>query len=306
VGYSEALEWQQQIGMFWVRKKDAYLKLMARLREERDASGGLTKADFDAVEKTARIASTKGAAYYWSPQMTDLLAATAPSIPDWTLRTEQLLPAGFMLFAKPIVIASDIYDDEDDTYNTLSIDALCWTKNLSDGGKEVTGVAWPEVTNQSVGISFVVYSRSGRDLLPIQITYWSYGERLLKVIGPVMDDTLIATTTRLFAAILALIDQRILVSDQERPDRATRRRLGDLPDETTVNVIRLRRTVTTQAQEEGEGVDWACRWVVQGHWRQQPYPSTGEVRPIWITPYIKGPEDKPLKAINPRVFAVIQ
>ncbi|GAI71048.1 unnamed protein product [marine sediment metagenome] len=52
-------------------------------------------------------------------------------------------------------------------------------------------------------------------------------------------------------------------------------------------------------------VEWACQWIVGGHWRNQWYPSKHEYRPKYIASYIKGPEDKPLR--NPgRLFAVVR
>lgn len=37
------------------------------------------------------------------------------------------------------------------------------------------------------------------------------------------------------------------------------------------------------------------QWMVSGHHRNQFYASTNSHRMIWISPYLKGPEDKPLK-----------
>jgi hypothetical protein len=34
--------------------------------------------------------------------------------------------------------------------------------------------------------------------------------------------------------------------------------------------------------------------VVRGHWRNQWYPSLNARRPLWIAPYLKGPDDAPL------------
>lgn len=63
------------------------------------------------------------------------------------------------------------------------------------------------------------------------------------------------------------------------------------------------------AMDDGELVtskrDFQHKWMVRGHWRNQPYPSQGEgvTKPIWIAPYIKGPDDKPLLT-TPRVHAI--
>lgn len=45
----------------------------------------------------------------------------------------------------------------------------------------------------------------------------------------------------------------------------------------------------------GERHDYACRWVVRGHYRDQAYgPAHSMRRRQWIAPYVKGPADKPL------------
>ena len=47
-------------------------------------------------------------------------------------------------------------------------------------------------------------------------------------------------------------------------------------------------------RREGEPVNWTHRWLVDGFWRSQWFPSLGRHRQIWISPYVKGPEDLPL------------
>lgn len=42
---------------------------------------------------------------------------------------------------------------------------------------------------------------------------------------------------------------------------------------------------------QGAGRKADHRWVVRGHWRQQPYPSKGETRPVYIKPHESGAAD---------------
>lgn len=39
---------------------------------------------------------------------------------------------------------------------------------------------------------------------------------------------------------------------------------------------------------------WRSRWMVRGHWRNQYYPSIKGHRPVYIHPYLKGPDDAPV------------
>ena len=53
----------------------------------------------------------------------------------------------------------------------------------------------------------------------------------------------------------------------------------------------------SQIRAEADGGETAPRdkhWWVRGHFRNQPYPSEGVVRPIFIHPHIQGNPDAPL------------
>jgi hypothetical protein len=98
-----------------------------------------------------------------------------------------------------------------------------------------------------------------------------------------------------------LMQQRISVETIQRPDRASERRLrrANKPVDP-VRVISLRQP----EHHGGPGSDrtYHHRWVVRGHWRKQWYPSQGRNVPIWITPYVKGPDGAPLLA-GEKVYA---
>jgi hypothetical protein len=82
-----------------------------------------------------------------------------------------------------------------------------------------------------------------------------------------------------------------------------RRKLNVKP--TLIRKIVLRRIVHPhQGGEHDEEAqrEYHCRWMVQSHWRQQPYRSTGDVRPRLIAAYVKGPEGKPLKPPTTNIF----
>lgn len=51
-------------------------------------------------------------------------------------------------------------------------------------------------------------------------------------------------------------------------------------------------------------VEWSRRWWTNGHWRNQWYPSLQAHRQIWISGYVKGPEDKPFYTPPDRAFTV--
>jgi hypothetical protein len=76
-----------------------------------------------------------------------------------------------------------------------------------------------------------------------------------------------------------------------RPQRGQRQRAPQ-----DVAVVELRRPEPQPGDDEPRRVDWTHRWVVSGHWRQQPVGPEGALRePRWIAPHVKGPADKSLR-----------
>jgi hypothetical protein len=101
-----------------------------------------------------------------------------------------------------------------------------------------------------------------------------------------------------------LMQQTITTHTQFRATRPVRRRYERAKvDERAITVIQLRRPNTPAAGEHRD-VEWSHRWLVAGHWRNQWYPTLKLHRQIWISPYVKGPEDAPLQVRKERVFAL--
>ena len=70
-----------------------------------------------------------------------------------------------------------------------------------------------------------------------------------------------------------------------------------------VRVVTLKRR-RARSKGESEAVEWSHRWVVQMHKRRQWYPSTQEHKVIFVGPFVKGPEGKPLKPASTGVTSV--
>jgi len=106
---------------------------------------------------------------------------------------------------------------------------------------------------------------------------------------------------RYMHAFFLMINQTITQVEDAKIDRSTRRRVVKMGIPDRVSVIQLRRL--EHRPNEGETlVEWSHRWAVRGHWRmQRKGPNLSEVERIWIAPFIKGPEDKPL-VITDKVY----
>lgn len=106
----------------------------------------------------------------------------------------------------------------------------------------------------------------------------------------------------LAASWLLMRQPQLVDRTHERADKAARRNAarGGLanPD---VTIVDLRRQYAPQDADPAEGVEggrrYRRRWVVSGHWRNQPHgPGRAQRRQQWIPAYVKGPDGAPLLA----------
>lgn len=148
--------------------------------------------------------------------------------------------------------------------------------------------------------------------LPLGRSDWIIGETIdtpiVLDLGPVVVASM--EEDRRWLAALWLLASQVNVSDRvtENPDRAARRRSLRAKTDPRVTVVKLRRLRESSDHEPGAGTgrDWQHRWIVGGHWRNQPFgPGRSLRRPVWIAPYVKGPEGKPLVA-RPKVKALVR
>ncbi|PBC71596.1 hypothetical protein BX265_6206 [Streptomyces sp. TLI_235] len=105
------------------------------------------------------------------------------------------------------------------------------------------------------------------------------------------------------AAAWLLMQQPTLTERRtEHPDKATARAYGRRQQAAPyVTLVDLRRAyVPDQRDETGTdsaGRHYRHRWVVQGHWRDQPHgPERALRRKQWIPAHVKGPDGAPLLA----------
>ena len=101
-------------------------------------------------------------------------------------------------------------------------------------------------------------------------------------------------------SLFAFMNQPFSTVESRRLPRSSRRKLQRETgiEDPMINVISLRRAQHTNGQSKGGSREWSSRWLVKGHWRSQYYPSKKKNTPLWIMPYVKGPQDKPLKGRN--------
>jgi hypothetical protein len=103
------------------------------------------------------------------------------------------------------------------------------------------------------------------------------------------------------AAAWLLMEQPTLVErvrqEADKPVRRAYAREGR--PEPEVTILDLRRIYRPEQPDEGDGGqsgrEYRFRWVVSGHWRDQPWgPRRSLRRQQWIPAYTKGPDGAPL------------
>jgi len=118
---------------------------------------------------------------------------------------------------------------------------------------------------------------------------------------------------RFLAGCLSFLEQRIATAVARPVSRAARRRIDRsrpmAEPAAAVRVVELRRREHSArdddiADGDSEGPAWHCQWIVSGHWRRQYYPASNAHKPRYIAPYVKGPQDKPLKPPGNQLFVV--
>lgn len=252
--------------------------------------------------------------YYWGPQPVAMMDGWS-TIPPLTLAREMLPDyGGFFWFSKPFVTDPIRYGSGNT--GRLALKAIAW-QYYYDRSRRIV----PETPEGCPGIAFYPFgdivdesANPKTHIYPLSALMWNFGEtdeQAVDTLGGADEAAKFESRCfyRILAASLVFINQKILTTTAMRADRATRRRLNveRFKDEPLIRVVEMRRREhQSTTSGEHDAVEWACQWVVSGHWRQQWYPSLNVYQPKWIMPYVKGPDDKPLKPPRAKVFAVVR
>jgi len=298
--YDEALERQVELFEFWQRPESR--AKLADVLASLDESPGWVNATLTMCLHPLYGGET----FYCSPSIVDIVSTVAETLPGaW--RFEKSIfptPAGFIWLAKSVPTPSG-----------SMIRAITWVPaGVED---DVVVIKLPEFGTgklpdfDRIALTFFLESGGVRFAVPLTAVLMRIGTSLASSEGMRGDGGVLHNKEaalfkiRFFAALLAFMEQRLFITSSSKISRAARRRLKQRTDKDAVRVILLRRVARSSHAHEQENIDWSCRWVVRGHWRNQWYPSLHYNKPLWITPYIKGPEDKPLKRTEANLFAVV-
>lgn len=124
-----------------------------------------------------------------------------------------------------------------------------------------------------------------------------------------------ADTLRFVIAAAVWLKQKVVHMTEDQGDRSRRREFQRITkrEPSHIKIVHLRRLLATEkpqpldlnAIEDSHKREFSCQWVVEGHWRNQPCGVGRESRRLqFIMPYVKGPEDKPLRTHEKKIVVV--
>jgi hypothetical protein len=181
---------------------------------------------------------------------------------------------------------------------SVPVDAVSW--GPWQGGCSVS--MWADrakvaQAGRSNGIELIVEQTP--PLIPIQMLHMPSGRTVPVGELPAGAGTILATVNAAWYLMQQpLLTDRTSIEVDQDVRRSYRRSGRDQPE---VTLIQLRRHYRPDDHEEtgvdGAGRVYRHRWVVDGHWRNQPHgPGHGQIKRIWIADHLKGPQGAPLLA----------
>jgi len=311
--WHEALHKQQALAKFWGSESGRTVLYAVHNKVVRPGHENIAEATRD----ISVFALMYGECYYWSRGIVDMISVAARNIPGHWALLSSLLPSSNGFFwlsrtfdmqltdahkAQLIEKNPDLSEEIAAIETTVRTAALSWTCTDRNGNF----VPAPGEADKVTLVNYIVVPPHPDIPVPVPAAPYTI------VCGDTLDQleaenpgVTTETDLKLFAAMLTFLQQKIMMPVRQSPTRAMRRQAErEKRSIPPINVIKLRHHVYKKTGEQSD-VEWAWQWVVRGHWRDQWYPSIKRHQPIWISPYMKGPEDKPVKETE-RMFAVIR
>jgi hypothetical protein len=248
-----------------------------------------------------------GQLYATTADIEDLLVTASNSLPDSTAFTSTLLPTptGLVVFDRALRLTNQAHSRA----TLFSMPAFTWARaQWADTDKPLTlltGIL--QTADGSIAVSplGILQDNEPPEMFDLKPTPALTADVVYELQA-------FARWLPPFAlSFLLFINQTILETTVTVPSRGVRRRCArqhpilQIPMPRVVHLRKRKKTASAESDGDHEAVEWTCRWLVGGHWRNQWYASQRVHQPRWIEPYVKGPEDKPLKPTN-RIFAVVR
>lgn len=250
---------------------------LARVGLDRAARDGM-------VDHLARTGSLLHHASLWwiTADMATVARQAAATLPEWTPSLAAPDAHGLLVWADPVGTAP--WRDAGDEVLDMPVVGAMWRHDRGDLRVDLLARSKPIVDRLAPSWAqaplMPVVSLALPDLVDATIAYAEGGE-LAQMLG---------STWLMMRQRIATVEH---VSGHPGGDRPQRGQPQRGPED--VSLVELRRPEPVTGESEPRRVDWSHRWVVSGHWRQQPVgPGRALREPRWIAPHVKGPADRPL------------
>lgn len=232
-----------------------------------------------ALAKKVRAIDLQDATLWWvRPDMARLAWDAAQTLPENTRLLEAIpAPKGILIWEGDPLLSGFL---------------VARARSNQQPSRPIHGAVW-EVTARGVEIATLIHEPpENPELRYIPIYSYQYIGQLKKDLEAYLTATFLLAT-----------QPRIGQITRHDPTPRRRRYIPPGPGDITtgVNLVALRENATrlpTEEPSEGEK-KWglSVRFMVRGHWRNQACGAKlGQRRPVYVAPYLKGPEDAPLKS----------
>lgn len=302
MGYAEAIEQQMEMYSFYASAHGQ--GMMARMMAQPWARKGKGfDGNADLLQQIVVVGIGAGNPFYVAPSICSTLTVGATSFPLPHRLVPERVPVwnAFIWFGEPLVLP------EMDDGPAKPLRALLWAPaaQSADGKRRIAPIENPS------RLSVVTFHDVNWCPVPV-VAHWMN----IPLDGLTADDEQLtgmepsprrAASMRYLFTLLEFIDQRLLsVSSRPILNNTVRRRLAKAyGHEPSVRVVELRQREYQQREESHDrNTEYSCQWLVRGHWHQ--YHTRDGLQPRWVSPYVKGPTDKPLKAPTITAYEVVR
>jgi hypothetical protein len=299
-------ELRADLARWFARTGPVFYEAMALIGHQHLPPGIPVRAGAAQVAGQERQRVLAGELDWVSAAMTQLARHAAQSLPSWNLyRHDVPSGCGLMLFEEPMGSYQNSEGRE------VEIVAASWGPWDGPGGMwRAGGVALSFYSHPAPALPRGAFEADGENLVPAQF--------LAEGLPPVLPDneagwpfgdldflpSRTEGTTAKWAMVLRsawlLMRQPLAEQTTERASRPARRRLArdglPAPDVRVVHIRRSARQAGQHAAGDSSSREYGCQWWVNGHWRTY-WCGPGRRRPEdrWISPYVAGPEGKPVR-----------
>lgn len=291
----DLIEWNKTRGSDWARW---FLSTTSGQHKVLDAGGSLAgmREALGLVEKAETI--------FVSRDMCDVIEKAAAEMPDIPIQFENLMwPTAFVYFERPINHQFKVTEGDAKPLRTRALLFTHFPSILQSETEESRKPGIVHLTYIDIKDTEFTYEDLGGKLFPYDLSAWTYGKRWETVPhgesewGSKVDEGL-AQQRKLLLAVNLIAAQRIAIVSKASPSRQQRRRAERMgrADVNEIAYVTLRRARqrSESSNHDASDFEYSHRFIVSGHWRHQFYPSREEHELIWIDPFVKGPEEKPL------------